>query len=154
MIDAVKLLKEKGNDILLIFTGKEYDHRNPAYTDELKNFVQQNNLSSQILFLGFIDRAEQLQLMNHAEAIIQPSLFEGWSTVVEDGKAMNQYVIASNIDVHIDQLQQNCSFFNPLNPIELADKIIERQQMIIDRSTNHYSNNIKKFAEAFLQAVD
>ena len=92
--------------------------------------------------------------MNYAEAVIQPSLFEGWSTVVEDAKAMNQYVIASNIDVHIEQLQKNYSFFDPLNPIELADKIIERQQMNIDKSNNHYNKNIKKFATAFLKAVE
>ncbi len=39
-------------------------------------------------FLGFIDRGEQLQLMKNSIAIVQPSLFEGWSTVVEDTKAM------------------------------------------------------------------
>lgn len=154
VIDSVKLLKDKSHEILVIFTGKEYDHRNPTYAEELKKYVEQNDLSAQILFLGFIDRAEQLQLMNNAEAVIQPSLFEGWSTVIEDAKAMNQYVIASNIDVHIEQLQKNYSFFDPLSPVELADKILERQQMVIDRSNNNYYYNIEKFAQAFLKAVD
>ncbi|MES2567377.1 MAG: glycosyltransferase family 1 protein [Bacteroidota bacterium] len=154
VIDAVKLLKEKGIHVLLVFTGKEHDRRNPAYTDELKKYVQDSNLSEQILFLGFIDRSEQLQLMNNAEAVIQPSLFEGWSTVVEDAKAMNQYVIASYIDVHKEQLHENCSFFDPLNAVELADKIFEMQEMIIDRSNNHYSDKVKKFAEAFLGAIN
>lgn len=153
-IDAVKLLKEKGHNVLLVFTGKEHDYRNPTYTDEIKNYVKENNLEEHILFLGFIDRAEQLQLMNNAEAVIQPSLFEGWSTVVEDAKAMNQYVIASNIDVHKEQLNKNCSFFNPLNPAELVDKILERERKVIDRSNNDYSSYIKKFAEAFLKAVE
>lgn len=154
VVDAIKILKESGHKILLIFTGKEYDFRHPAYTDELKNYVQQNNLSEQIMFLGFIDRLDQLQLMNNAEAVIQPSLFEGWSTVVEDSKAMNQYIIASNIDVHIEQLKENCVFFDPLNPVDLADKIIKQQQMEIDNSYNNYSNNIKKFAKDFLRAIE
>lgn len=153
VIDAVKLLKERGHNIQVIFTGKEYDYRNPAYTDELKTYVTENKLSDSIYFLGFIDRVDQLQLMNHSEAVIQPSLFEGWSTVVEDAKAMNQYVIASDIDVHKEQLKKNYLLFNPLSPDELANKLLEKEQIIVDRLGNTYKDSIKKFAEDFLRVV-
>ena len=115
ILKAIKLLKERQKEVLVVFTGKEYDYRNPDYTGDLKRFVLENDLTSNILFLGFIDRAEQLQLMKHAKAIIQPSLFEGWSTVVEDAKAMDQFVIASDIPVHKDQLKKNALFFSPKN---------------------------------------
>jgi hypothetical protein len=56
--------------------------------------------------------------MNHALAIIQPSLFEGWSTVVEDVKAMNQHIIVSDLNVHRDQLGVQAFYFNPNNENE------------------------------------
>jgi len=31
-----------------------------------------------------LPRDTQLSVMRHADAILQPSLFEGWSTVIED----------------------------------------------------------------------
>ena len=58
--------------------------------------------------------------MKKALAIVQPTTFEGWSTVIEDGKALNQYVIASNIKVNMEQIQENVSFFNAEDSNELS----------------------------------
>lgn len=154
IIKAIKLLKEQGHEVLVVFTGKEYDYRNPTYTDDLKNFVKEHQLTSNILFLGFIDRDEQLQLMNHAKAVIQPSLFEGWSTVVEDAKAMNQYVIASDIKVHREQLDNNCSFFEAKDEVALSELLYRlNQESDIVKQKNDYTLNVKRFAESFLQLI-
>lgn len=154
VLKAIKLLKKKNSNILVVFTGKEYDYRNPAYTDELKDFVKNNGLSDNVLFLGFIDRDEQLQLMNHSLAVIQPSLFEGWSTVVEDAKAMNQFIIASDLSVHKEQLNNNCLFFNPTNEVELAEMLASVNKTEVQRVKNDYTQNINSFAEGFMKAIN
>jgi len=153
ILKAVKKLVQKGKDIKVVFTGKEYDYRNPTYTNELKNFVSENSLNEHILFLGFIDRSEQLQLMNHSIAVIQPSLFEGWSTVVEDAKAMIQFVIASDIAVHQEQLKNNARFFNSSNEDELAEILDYYSIHTIEKIQNDYSLNVKSFGEEFLKSV-
>ena len=79
----------------------------------------------EIYFLGFIDRIDQLVLMENAMAIIQPSLFEGWSTVVEDAKALNQTLIVSDIPVHKEQLKDKGNYFAPNDYDELAQKMRE-----------------------------
>lgn len=148
IIEAVKILKDKGVAIKVVFTGKEYDYRNPEYTANLKRKVIDYQLENEILFLGFIDRIDQLLLMKNAQAVIQPSLFEGWSTVVEDAKALNQTLIVSNITVHKEQLGDKGYFFNPNDANDLAHKIDE----VISNSMNKlkydldYSENIKNFA--------
>ncbi len=148
IIEAAKILKDKGKEVKIIFTGKEYDYRNPDYTTDLKQKVLNYQLENEILFLGFIDRIDQLVLMKNAQAIIQPSLFEGWSTVVEDAKALNQTLIVSNIAVHIEQLEDKAYFFSPDDYNELATKIVE----VMDNPVNKlsydldYSENIKQFA--------
>jgi glycosyltransferase involved in cell wall biosynthesis len=114
----------------------------------LKRKVIDYQLENEILFLGFIDRIDQLVLMKNAQAVIQPSLFEGWSTVVEDAKALNQTLIVSNISVHKEQLGDKGYFFNPNDASDLAHKIDE----VISNSMNKlkydldYSENIKNFA--------
>ncbi|MCF8428663.1 MAG: glycosyltransferase family 4 protein [Bacteroidia bacterium] len=153
ILKAVKKLAEHDKNIKVVFTGKEYDYRNPTYTADLKKFVAENNLKEQVLFLGFIDRAEQLQLMYHAIAVIQPSLFEGWSTVVEDAKAMNQFVIASDIAVHQEQLKNNARFFNSSNEDELAEIFDYYSNHTIEKIQNDYSLNVKSFGEEFLKSV-
>ncbi|RTY92273.1 glycosyltransferase family 1 protein [Flavobacterium sp. GT3R68] len=148
IIEATKILKEKGISVKIIFTGKEHDHRNPEYTNLLKQKVSEYQLENEIVFLGFIDRTDQLTLMKYAQAVIQPSLFEGWGTVVEDAKSLNQTLIVSDIAVHHEQLEGKGYFFAPSDYNALALKMVE----VINNPTQKlkydldYAENIKRFA--------
>ena len=153
ILDAVLELKHKNIIVNVAFSGKEYDFRNPDYTKNLKKFVQQNNLEKQICFLGFIDRNEQLQLMKNAQAVVQASLFEGWSTVVEDAKAMNQYVLASDLQVHKEQLLQNGAFFNRLISSELANLLAKYTDKKPEIIALDYNKNIADFAANFISIL-
>lgn len=148
IIEAARILKSKGVNVKIVFTGKEHDYRNPDYTTNLKQKVLDYELENEILFLGFIDRVDQLVLMKHAQAVIQPSLFEGWSTVVEDAKALNQTLIVSDIAVHKEQLEDNAYFFSPDDFNELANvigRVIQEEEDKIRYSLD-YSVNISNFA--------
>lgn len=153
IIEAAKILKNKGTEVKIVFTGKEYDYRNPNYTADLKEKVKEYGLEKEVIFLGFIDRVDQLLLMKNALAIIQPSLFEGWSTVVEDGKALQQTLIVSNIGVHLEQLEDKGYYFDPNDYNQLASNIIEVIENPIDKIkfNLNYKENIKSFALNFKQ---
>jgi glycosyltransferase involved in cell wall biosynthesis len=148
IIEAAKILRDKGIVIKVVFTGKEQDYRNPNYTSNLKQKVADYQLENEIFFLGFIDRIDQLGLMKKAQAVIQPSLFEGWSTVVEDAKALNQTLIVSNIAVHKEQLGDKGYYFSPNDYAALAQKMI----VVMDNPIHKlkydldYQEQIKKFA--------
>jgi glycosyltransferase involved in cell wall biosynthesis len=120
VLEAALELRKQGFNFKIIFTGKENDFRAPTYTNELKQFVLEHQLSDVVSFLGFIPREEQLCLMKNSIAIVQPSLFEGWSTVVEDAKALNKWILLSDITVHREQIKENVDFFNPKKSGELA----------------------------------
>ena len=124
IIEAAKVLKKNKIEFLIVFTGKEFDYRNPNYTIDLKKHIAENGLDDNFRFLGFIDRGEQLQLMKNSIAIVQPSLFEGWSTVVEDTKAINHVILLSDIPLHREQINENCVFFDPNDKVVLADKLV------------------------------
>ena len=156
IIEAAKIIKDKGIAVKVIFTGKEFDYRNLDYTANLKQKVVDYKLENEIVFLGFIDRIDQLVLMKKAQAVIQPSLFEGWSTVVEDAKALNQTLIVSNLAVHKEQLENKAYYFMPNDYAELALKMIEVIDNPIDKLSFDldYSENIKKFALNLKSLID
>ncbi len=155
VLKSIKILKEQNEGtILVVFSGKESDHRNPEFFKQLKKFISENKIEDGVRFLGFIDREDQLQLMNNAIAVIQPSLFEGWSTVIEDAKSMGQYVIASNLDVHKEQMAKNCTFFDPDNAKELAGYLANFIQHHPEKKKIDYHRNVEKFGEAFVKIVN
>ena len=152
VIKAAEILKKQGNPVIIAFSGKENDNRNPGYTEKLKTYVKENNLDDVIRFLGFLDRREQLKLMKHAVAVIQPSLFEGWSTVIEDAMAMNQRVIASDLEVNKEQLGDKGLYFERQNAEDLSKSLIkvECEKSEIDY---HYSEKRKIFASNLIGLI-
>jgi len=150
VLRAAKILRDQNLDLQIVFTGKESDQRNPDYFPGLKKYVADNNLQDIVKFLGFIDRNEQLQLMNNSVAVIQPSLFEGWSTVVEDCKSIGKFVILSDINVHKEQLTQNVRHFAKEDPADLAEAIKECLNGKIKFERINYEEDIKKFARHFI----
>nr|WP_294943176.1 glycosyltransferase [uncultured Mucilaginibacter sp.] len=158
VLKAVDKIKKGGLEITVAFTGKTSDYRHPDYFLSLEKYVADHNLESNIKFLGFIDRKEQLKLMSESITIIQPSLFEGWSTVVEDAKAMNKALIASDIKVHREQLiGSTASFFDPVNTTELADLLQQATAAtpLPPLFENHnYPARIQKFGRDFLAIIN
>jgi len=149
---VVEILKSQGVDICVAFSGKEYDYRSPDYTIELKEYVINNNLSANIKFLGFIDRADQLKLLEICRAIIQPSLFEGWSTVIEEAMAFNKLILAADLNVNKEQLGQKGVYFDRYNPTSLVGMIhkINEFPMFIDYN---YKTKQLKCAMDFFNCV-
>ena len=55
--------------------------------------------------------------------VLQPSLFEGWSTSVEEAKSLGKPVLLSDIEVHREQVLSPESFFQPHDVTGLANLI-------------------------------
>jgi glycosyltransferase involved in cell wall biosynthesis len=141
---------------LIIFTGKEHDYRNPTYFEELMALCEDLGLRSELRFLGFIPREDQLILMQAAIAVIQPSLFEGWSTVVEDAKSLNVPIVASALSVHQEQLAeyQPKLFFPPDDDTKLAWCLIQMMSGEVSTSVYDYQHDVIRFAQEFMDIVE
>ena len=113
LLRSMALLKQEGNEIHMAMTGRFPDADQSSYMRELHSIITDNNLKPNISLLGVIPRNEQLLLMKHSRAVIQPSLFEGWSTVIEDAISLQVPVIASSLPVNIEQLGPDGCYFEP-----------------------------------------
>lgn len=129
VLDAMKIYFSKHPDsqMVFVFTGQLSDYRAPDYIEKLKVLFAESTISQHSMMLGFIDRTEQIAIMKNAMFVIQPSLFEGWGTVVEDAKVLDKTILLSDIPVHREQCNHKCKLFNPHNAEALAELISQEE---------------------------
>jgi glycosyltransferase involved in cell wall biosynthesis len=123
---ALKKLHIKSVFPTVVCTGHLHDHRWPDYSDTILQTIHKLDLSRQVYLLGLISRSDQIQLMRRSIAVIQPSRFEGWSTVVEDARVLGKIIFLSDIAVHKEQNHPHSIFFDPEDP-EMLSLILKDQ---------------------------
>jgi glycosyltransferase involved in cell wall biosynthesis len=122
-ISALQILKQRGQAILILATGLATDPRHPTYFDELMKFVEECGVGESFRVLGSIPDHDLLGLMRDSVAILNPSLFEGWSTSVEEAKSLGKTVLLSDIAVHREQAPDLGVYFHPQDAKDLACKL-------------------------------
>lgn len=147
VIEALAALKQAGINATVLATGNTYDHRYPNHFSNLMALAKCYGLTDSFKVLGVIPYNDLLSLMHHSLAVINPSLFEGWSTTVEEAKALNKTILLSNLDVHKEQNPDKGIYFDPTDAKELGKKMLAVMENGADQSESGdnltYSNNYK-----------
>jgi glycosyltransferase involved in cell wall biosynthesis len=123
VIEALLQLRQQGICPPVVMTGLLSDYRDPN-NDTISHLLQviaSAGLADQITILGMVHDADLVNLMRTAALVIQPSRFEGWSTVVQDCKALGRPLICSDIPVHREQAPESLGFFPCDGAAALAD---------------------------------
>lgn len=123
VVQALDSLRRKGIQIPVVMTGMPSDHRDPANKNfsALLQWIASAGLHDQITILGLVPYVDLVNLMRTAALIIQPSRFEGWSTVVQDAVALGRPLVCSDIAVHREQVPKALGFFPTDSPDILAE---------------------------------
>jgi glycosyltransferase involved in cell wall biosynthesis len=161
LFNALGMLKKQGIEVDLVCTGNIVDYRNEGYANEILQCLTENKIRPQVHLLGLIPRTDQVQLYRMSVALVQPSVNEGWSTSVEEAKALGKTLFLSNIPVHLEQYPKNPYFFKSLDAAELAEKIkqvwlAEKDKSFPDREKEQkafgsYKEAVKNFGRHFLE---
>ena len=124
LFEAIRLLRDRGlADICLVCTGFTGDARHPDHFARLTAWLQRHELGENVRILGLLPRAAQIQLLRTAAAVVQPSLFEGWSMLVEDARTLGKRIYVSDLPVHREQQPDDAVFFPRHEPEALAELI-------------------------------
>ena len=134
VIDALYLLKQRNKAVTVVCTGNTVDHRHPEYFEALMRHVAEYGLLDSFRVLGVVPYADLLALMKGAAALLNPSLFEGWSTTVEEAKALGKKIVLSNIDVHLEQAPSGGRYFDPHDAEALATLL---EEIMADMGEDH-----------------
>ena len=125
VLDALEHLIVSNPDILVVMTGRLSDYRNESHIDQFLAGIQTRGLSYNVRILGLVPKPDQVQLIRASLAIIQPSLFEGWSTVVEECHSLGKRLILSDIPSHIEQDVPGARYFLRHSADSLADAMTD-----------------------------
>lgn len=91
VIKALKLLKEKFPKIIFIIIGKG------PYRDNLERLVDQNNLQNNVIFKGHVSEEEKNNLISTSQALVFPSLFEGFGLVILEAFMQKKPILVSDV---------------------------------------------------------
>lgn len=121
VFQALANLRDSDVRPIVVCTGPLFDNRRPQFSSEILQQIQKLGLAGQVILLGLLPKQDQIQLLRRSLAILQPSLFEGWSTVVEEARSLGKSILLSDIPVHREQNPPMAEFFDPHSPDCLAE---------------------------------
>jgi glycosyltransferase involved in cell wall biosynthesis len=124
IIGALRLIKQNKGNVVIVASGNANDVRHPEYPPYLLSLVREYNLEDRFLYLGFIPYKHILPITRLSIAVVNPSFCEGWSTTVEEAKAIGAPLLLSNLPIHLEQTGGAAEFFDPADPTDIA-KVLE-----------------------------
>jgi glycosyltransferase involved in cell wall biosynthesis len=124
VIEAIALAVREVPDMVLASSGSPSEHRFPGHHARLQQRVHELGLGGAFRFLGMVPSADVAQLALHSVAVVNPSLFEGWSTTVEEAKSLGVPVVLSSIAVHREQAGDRGRYFDPHSPSATASCLV------------------------------
>ncbi|HEX2927774.1 MAG TPA: glycosyltransferase family 1 protein [Ruminiclostridium sp.] len=123
LFHALALLRQEGFVVHLVCTGATGDFRCPDYFGELQQYITKLGIADLVHILGLIPRHDQIQLIRRSLFVIQPSLFEGLSLIVEECRALGKPILLSDLEVHCEHEYGIC--FLRTDAADLAHKAAE-----------------------------
>ena len=128
VLQAVAAARARGVDVPVVLTGLPLDYRDPTNspTSQILQMISRLGIHDLVRPLGQVPYRDLIQLMRAATLIVQPSKFEGWSTIVQDAKALGRPVFCSAIAVHREQSPDPSALFGCDQPEELAALLCQR----------------------------
>jgi glycosyltransferase involved in cell wall biosynthesis len=157
VIETLNRIKQLGGDLVIVATGNPKDSRHPEHPQQVLDLITHYGLEKQLIFLGLIPFQHILPLMRLSAGMINPSYFEGWSTTVEEAKAVGTPLLLSDLPIHQEQTEGKAAFFDP-NDNENIAAVLEREWLMLTPGPRldieHHAEQINKqqraqFAMAF-----
>ncbi len=158
LVKAINKLKNRNLNFKMVLTGDSNSQKDKKVYTEFINEIKINKLKKYFLYLGKVPYSDLINLIDQSSALINPSLFEGWSTSVEEAKILNKIVLLSNIKVHKEQNPKNSYFFDPKDDLKLSkiiykvitNKISKPKKISVKKN---YDISRAKFAKNFYKTV-
>jgi glycosyltransferase involved in cell wall biosynthesis len=159
VIEALALLKQAGHSIVVAASGKQIDPHKPQHFLHISEQLHAKGLVDHFRMLGLIPYEHVAPLMVGSVAVLNPSLFEGWSTTVEEARALHVPLVLSDIPVHKEQASGLARFFDRSSAESLAKALLSvwlspgTATLTQPAPPNGSSAAVQRFAEDFLAVV-
>lgn len=139
------LKRNPSTDLKLVCTGALEERRN-----ELTFFASRMKLDDSVLFPGFLSEEDLGALYQTAQALIFPSLYEGFGIPILEAMSVGIPVLCSQVASLPEVAGDAAIYFNPGSPQQIADAIqkieedTEYRELLIEQGIDR----LKNFSEA------
>jgi glycosyltransferase involved in cell wall biosynthesis len=160
VVEALTLLRNRGelHDALPVIGSGRSDPNHPEIHAEILALIGEHELRDHYRHLGLIPYDDVLGLIGGCDAMINPSFFEGWSTPIEEAKALGAKLLLANLEVNREQAS-DAMFFSPDSAEELANKLLllSRKSAPIKQAPSDLiraqDKRIAQFAQSLLEVI-
>ncbi len=157
VIHALAIAKQAGHEIVVAVSGNTNDPRDAEYFPNLLALANRLGVEKNFRVLGLIPYEDVQALMTSCIALLNPSRFEGWSTTVEEAKALNVEMLLSDINVHREQAGEQAQYFNVDDAEHLAEILkrhvirpqaprLQQEQTVVERACKGMADFSASFA--------
>jgi len=139
----------------LLCTGYLHDHRNISHNNKLLNLIKNLNLEEKIIFLGYLSRDEFLNYLTYANAVVQPTLFEGTPGGLSAADSVSYGVDVFLSDIKVNkEVDKGTLYYFDINKLSSLSKLyessikvdiverLEKSKELSESSKDRYSNLI------------
>ena len=117
--NALTIVKALKNiDTTLVLVGRE-----TTYSNKIKAYIKENNLDDKVIFLKGLSSKDLAITYQLATIFVYPSIFEGFGIPIIEALYSKTPVITTNSGVFPEAGGPNSLYIDPLNDIELEQKI-------------------------------
>lgn len=124
VLSALNLLRVDAPDITVVASGRQPD---PLVSEHFRRFLayrESAGLSDSFRLLGLIPYEHIAPLMLGSLAVLNPSLYEGWSTTVEEARVFSVRLLLSDLPVNQEQAAGIAYFFDRSSEHSLASQML------------------------------
>jgi glycosyltransferase involved in cell wall biosynthesis len=161
VLESLAMLRDRGVRVAIAATGNPSDPRDAGYFPAFRDRLERLGLQREFRLLGVVPYAHVRALMRAAAAMLNPSLAEGWSTTVEEAKAMGTPMLLSDLPVHLEQAGEGAIYFDRHSPVALADALerfhpLEREarEALEEAARLRSAHRVRRFAADFAGLVE
>ncbi len=161
VLDALTILRERGHQMVIAASGKQADPRDAEYFPRFRDELEKRGLQQEFRLLDLIPYPHLASLMRACVAMLNPSLFEGWSTTVEEARAMGTPMVLSDLGVHREQMGEQAIYFDRNSAQSLADTLSRfvalpetQREQLTDAAREAALHRVEWFAEDFANLAE
>lgn len=157
LIKASEIIKRKKLDIRFYLCGKVENYKNNTYFNEINDSIKNKKLEKIIINLGEVSKQKLEELQNSCIAFMNPSFYEGWSTINEEARSKLKHIFLSKIPGHIEQNNYGSIYININSPDDCVEKIKnflkDKKYSDLKNYKKHNAKYIKKISSEALKIL-
>tara|TARA_B110001454_G_scaffold81590_1_gene78591 strand:- start:2209 stop:3387 length:1179 start_codon:yes stop_codon:yes gene_type:complete len=141
ILKAFKIVTKEFPNVKLIIAG------GGPHKQSLQELTKKLDIYENVTFVGFVTQEQKVKLLSESNALLFPSIIEGFGLVMLEAFQQNKPVLTSNIPPMSDIIQNKKTGFliNPNNEKDWAEKIISliKEPEISDKMGNEGNHILK-----------